>query len=311
MKPIPLALVAVIGMSAAVRSQEQAAVAPANDSAAAAAIASLAMPAAARPILPTPARIIGNIPDGTPPPPQAPKPEFVARGTDILVSKVHQQGGRTITIQEIKPIALPPPPAPQPASPAAQFDNAAFKQRLADYRANHPPSTMLLLGATVYHLKDSPPRTLVQNWPNRGGDPITFWSSADFALLSGIRSFAATDGRNYDLCLMCDYIDTMRAAAFSRGKYHLPDVPALPDGPATFTIVGTPPADPSVLAPIQSLHDLYNKEFWRLKTAREGRERARLQHEADLKAHPPQPKNIVVNFWTTDTPAPANKGAAR
>ena len=107
----------------------------------------------------TPARIIGNIPDGTPPPPQAPKPEFVARGTDILVSKVHQQGGRTITIQEI--------------------------------------------------------------------------------------------------------------------------------------------------------NDLYNAEFWRLKTAREGRERARLQHEADLKAHPPQPKNIVVNFWTTDTPAPANRGAVK
>ena len=66
-----------------------------------------------------------------------------------------------------------------------------------------------------------------------------------------------------------------------------------------------------MLVPIQSLHDLYNKEFWRLKTAYEGRELARLQQEADLKAHPPQPKNLVVNFWTTDTPKPAKKGGVK
>jgi len=48
-----------------------------------------------------------------------------------------------------------------------------------------------------------------------------------------------------------------------------------------------------------------------LKTASEGRESARLQRAADLKANPPQPKNLVVNFWTTDTPAPAKKGGAK
>ena len=66
-----------------------------------------------------------------------------------------------------------------------------------------------------------------------------------------------------------------------------------------------------MLVPIQSLHDLYNNEFGRLKTAYEGRELARIQHEADLKAHPPQPQNLVVNFWTTDTPKPAKKGGAK
>jgi hypothetical protein len=38
---------------------------------------------------------------------------------------------------------------------------------------------------------------------------------------------------------------------------------------------------------IQSLHDLYNNEYARLKTAYEGRERARIEREAYLKANPP------------------------
>ena len=110
----------------------------------------------------TTARIIGTIPDGTPPPPQVPKPQFVARATDILDSKVHQQGGRTITIQEIKPIALPPPPMPQPESPTTQIDTAAFKQRLADYRATHPRTEMLFISALVYRTGISQPRTQVR-----------------------------------------------------------------------------------------------------------------------------------------------------
>ncbi|MEI6178584.1 MAG: hypothetical protein WCS43_16960, partial [Verrucomicrobiota bacterium] len=58
------------------------------------------------------------------------------------------------------------------------------------------------------------------------------------------------------------------------------------------------PADPSVLVPIQSLHDLYNSEYQRLKNAWDGRECARIQHEADLKANPPQPPNITIHVWS-------------
>ena len=48
---------------------------------------------------------------------------------------------------------------------------------------------------------------------------------------------------------------------------------------------------------IQSLHDLYNREFQRLLTAYQGREQARLAQVAELKAHPPQPKDITLNYW--------------
>lgn len=169
---------------------------------------------------------------------------------------------------------------------------------------------MLSLGATVYRLKDSPPRTLVQYWPGHGAEPIRFWSSADFALISGIRSFADTDGRTCNLFLMWSYIDTTRTAAFlaSHGRqYTPPDIPDFPDGPATFAFVGTePPAD--FLVAIQSLHDIYNSEYGRLKAAYEGRERARIEREAYLKAHPPQPKNIVLNYWRAEKPAQTEGG---
>ena len=157
---------------------------------------------------------------------------------------------------------------------------------------------MLSLGATVYRFKDSPPRTLVQYRPEPQGEPITFWSSADFSLISGIQGIVATDGRTYSLFMAWSITDTTRTALG-----HPPDIPAFPEGQATFTMVGTPPADPSVLVPIQSLHDLYNSEYVRLKAAYEGRERARLQHESDLKANPPKPKNITLNYWRTEKPA--------
>ena len=173
---------------------------------------------------------------------------------------------------------------------------------------------MLFISASVYRTGISQPRSLVRYWPGQSGESVTFWSAADFALISGIHTFVATDGSICNLLMSWGNMDPTRTAALmaSHGRqYTPPDIPVFPDGPATFTIVGTPPDDPSVLAPIQALHDLYNREFWRLKTAYEGRELARIQREADLKAHPPQPKNLVVNFWTTDTPAPAKRGGAK
>jgi len=92
-------------------------------------------------------------------------------------------------------------------------------------------------------------------------------------------------------------------------EYDAPDMPDFPEGEATFQIVGKQPAAED-LVPIQALHDLYNSEFNRLKTAWEGRERARIEREAYLKANPPQPKNVILNYWRTDKPAPV-KGAAK
>jgi hypothetical protein len=258
---------------------------------------------------PATARILGEIPDGTPPPTALPKPEFVIPRQDILTAITHEQGGRTITVRQIKPIALPPPPVPVETT-AAPLD-AEFSQRLAEYRDAHPKSGLLLLGATIYRSKDSPPRTLVRFWPGGNRSPITFWSSADFALIAGgIQSFVDSASNTPQLMMSwgnidIDHLSKLQAA---RGRdYEIPDVPDFPDDKATFQITGNPPAAEDLIV-IQSLHDLYQAEHARLLTSYQGREQSRLIREAELKANPPQAKDITLNFWRTEKPA---KGGAR
>ena len=260
----------------------------------------------------TTARILGEIPDGTPPPPALPKPEYHIAARDILSTATHEQGGRTITIRQIKPIDLPPPPAPVEAAPAEV--DAEFAQRLAEYRETHPKSDLLFLSATVYRSKDSPPRTLVRYWPKGNGGGVTFWSAADFALIAGgINSFVDSAGDSHHLMMAWSKVDIERMAEIwaSRGlQYDPPEIPDLPEGKATFQVVGEQP-DAEKVAPIQALHDIYNSEYERLKTASEGRERARIEREEYLKANPPQPKDIILNFWRTEKPAANGKGAAK
>ena len=299
MKPLPLALVAVLALVASARSQEEEAPAP-------------SVPPAAPLVLPTTARILGDIPDGTPPAPQPPKPPFVVPPSDILATTTQQQGGRTITFQKIKPIALPPPPpAPEPAPELTPAEKSAFQERVAASKARHPRYHLLAMGARVYRLKDSPPRTLVHYRLPPDGETITFWSSADFALIAGgIYSFVDSAGETQALAMMWSVEDTVRMAAklAARGmEYQAPAIPVFPAGPATFSFVGAQP-DAETLVAIQSLHDVYNSEYARLKTAYEGRERARIAHDAWLKANPPQPKNITLNYWRTEKPASAQGG---
>ena len=256
----------------------------------------------------TTARVLGDLPDGTPPPPEPPKPEFIVPEKDILETKIHEQGGRQITVRKISPIALPQP-AKIAAPPAP--DNPAIQERVVEVQAEHPDQELLFVGATVFHAKDATVRSLVQIWPQGKGLPVTFWSSADFSLLSGFASFAGSDGETHSLIMSwsTEEIDTMAGFIEKQGRaYGISKAPELPAGKATFAVTSEKPTD-ETLASIQSLHDLYNNEHDRLKTAYQGRERARIQHEAELKAHPPKPKDIVLNYWRIERPASAKGGA--
>ncbi|MEX1048342.1 MAG: hypothetical protein WED15_02355, partial [Akkermansiaceae bacterium] len=269
--------------------------------------ATLASPAAAR--------ILGKIPDGTPPPPAPPKPEFHIPARDILSTATHEQGGRTITIRQIKPIALQPPPIPPaPAKPAALELDEEFSQRLADYHGAHPRAGLLFLGATVFRSKDSPPRTLVRYWPEGTGETITFWSSADFALIAGgIQSFADSAGDTHHLLMGWSHVDIDRMSRLEAAQgreYDAPALPDLPKGKATFQIIGEAPAAEERVV-IQSLHDIYNNELARLKTAHAGREKARIQRQASLKANPPRPENITLNYWRTEKPSTHGREATQ
>ncbi len=257
------------------------------------------------------ARIIGNLPDGTPPPPQPAKPGFSVPAADILETKIHEQGGRQITIQKIAPIALPPPPevaiSADPASPA-------LLARIAALRAKYPRNEIISLGATVYRSQDLPPRTLVRVWPAGAEKAVNFWSSADFSLLSGVSSFVGSDGATRSLMMMWSTVDIDRITGLmaKHGRQYVPPaIPDFPAGKATFSIISGNP-EPGALAAIQSLHDVYHSEHARLLTAYQGREQARLAQQAELKANPPRPKDIVLNYWLTDSTGPApTKGAER
>lgn len=88
---------------------------------------------------------------------------------------------------------------------------------------------------------------------------------------------------------------------FSR-QFTEPDIPEFPPGKATF-IITEGKASPQTLASIQSLHDIYNKDYERLKSTYEGRQRAQFLREAELTANPPQPKDITLNYWRIEPTA--------
>ena len=257
----------------------------------------------------TTARILGGIPDGTPPPPEAPKPGFTAKPSDVLSSRTQQQGGRTITFGEIKPIALPAPLKPTPPAPA----DPAVQERFKAMRQIHQETSLLLVGATISRSPDGTVRSLVTFQPLGIGEPVTFASSADFALLAGIRSFIDTAGKTHDLIMSWSVepneLPSALAARLQRNN-DLKKLPKLPPGPATYIVLSGNPT-PATLTAIQSLHALYQSEQPRLLAAYQGRERTRLQEEAQLKAHPPRPKNLVLNHWNIgkSTPAPVEGGA--
>lgn len=256
---------------------------------------------------PTTARILGPVPDGTPPPPEAPKPGFTVPAHDVIATKSVEQGGRTISIREIKPIELPAlPPHPIPAAP-----NPQFQERLAAYRADHPRNEHVFLSATVYRSKNSPPRTFVRWWPQHGGETIDFWSSVDFALIAGgIPSFIDTAGITRFMFISWSNVEIDKLSLRQTANA-IPSIPDFSEGKATFAFIAKAPANEDILV-IKSLHDLYNTHRDELLTAYQGREQARLKAEAELKAHPPQPKDITLSHWRIGGGETApTKGATR
>jgi hypothetical protein len=253
----------------------------------------------------TAARILGEIPDGPLPPPEPPRPKFIVPAENVLASKSIQQGGRKITFQKIAPIALPPPVI----APPVDLTDPAIQTRIADFREETSDEEFLFVGASIFKLKGSTPLTLVNTWPQGQGEPIVFWSSADFGLLSGFSSYVGSDEITRSLLLMwsTSELETHYDLENELGPDG-PKLPDLPPGKATFKIISGKPS-PQTLTGIQSLHDLYNNEYDRLLTAYQGRERARLQQEAELKANPPRPKDIVINYWRIEAPAAQTGGA--
>ncbi len=258
------------------------------------------------------ARIIGDLPDGTPPPPQPRIPTLSVRAGDVLETKTHQQGGRQIIVRKLSPVTVPPPR--KPSALPVDITSPALQQRIGDTLEKHPDVELLMVGASVFHARDGTARSFVGVWPQGKGEPVTFWSSADFGYLSGFCSFAGTDGESRSLIMAWSIVDIgdLSELTDKRAAEHgVPAVPEFPAGKAAFTLSSGKP-DAETLRSIQSLHDLYNNEYQRLKTASEGRQRAAREHQAELIANPPQPRDIILNTWPIESAAPTKaKGASK
>ncbi len=242
----------------------------------------------------------------------APAPEtlnlvFVVPPDQIIKEEVHEQGGRDIIVREIEPIELPDPD--QPVQPQGPVD-PSVRQQFLERMASRPQVIYINGGATVYRSNGSPVRSLVKIY---GGDgqPLEFWSSADFGLLAGIPEFTGNDGKQLRLFLLWSPVDLdrMEAAAIRFGKtFQRPQIPELPAGYATFILKsGNPNA--ATMANIQALHDAYNAKHGELVAAAEARKVEQAQREAELLAHPPVPKDIIIHHWQID--GSAKDGGAR
>lgn len=257
------------------------------------------------------ASIPGEISDGKPSPPVPPPglPDFKIKSTVIREMDVVEsppmsglpmvEGTITATVHVVEDPKLPDPPPP-PAPPK----NTKVNSRTADL-GDTEWSRMVFASATVYDHS----RTLLRCHPNGNTKKtITVWSNLDFNHFCGFSTFEvkAADGsvRRYNLMMMVGNEDTQkRAALMARHdrEYDAPEIPTLPDGNPAYVIEGTTP-DASAVQLVEDLHQLYRNEGARMAGAYQARIKAEAEKRAYYLAHPPIPKDVILNFWEREHP---------
>ncbi len=200
--------------------------------------------------------------------------------TKIVESKTYDLGDRLLTVQEIAKDALPmlPAPIPPPIQPTPAPD---FEVR------PHREFGFLNLGGSVYRRDGQPPRTLI-NYYSQGSGQISFWTSADWRLISGIGSLSDASGKDWQLmCMFSSYVEERREEALV-----IPDFPA---GPSTIKAVSGNPT-PEQLAPVKLYLAYYDAHLPELQAAFDTRMEEQKRLAAEEKAHPKVPEDIVVQF---------------
>jgi len=243
------------------------------------------------------AHVVGPISDGSPPAPGQPSAKITIKSVEVLDSKTSNLGGRKITIQKVTPIELPTPVVPEKATPTPE-QLAAFKERLAQRRE----TVQLSMGVTVFHSENYPGKVRTKfSWRSKtSGDEFEAISNINGNLLSGFAQFDASNPNSRYLLFFFAInqdVDKLTEMFESRGRiYQPPTLPELPLTEPSFVVTkGNPTADE--LAPMVAVHNLVRTDGESLRLAFEGRERASEEQAAFLKANPPKPKDIVLNYW--------------
>ena len=235
--------------------------------------------------------IDGVLNDGTSPPPPPPKvlPEFRIISTEEIPMEK-----RKLIVNRVENPGFPDPAprtlAPASVDPAAleAFKNSPEYQAMQEHAAN---TTNLFLSATVVDHR----ATLLRWWDK--GKEYQAWSNVDFNYLTGFASFSKGD-RHFVTFMGVGNIDSGKLRGESIFR-----IPAdLPEGAPQFRMIQGMAGDSEGYEAIAALHELFATDGERLRQAYELREARRREAEAELRANPPVPKDIVLNFWDVDPP---------
>ena len=248
------------------------------------------------------ANLLGEVADGTPPPPGPPPelPDF--RIEDTTVRRLPD---RKVTIHRVEDPDLPPlPPPPEPMTEEelqAWRSSPEYQAFVAKAQEHYRKTRWAFVSATVYDHEKTHLQWWIPGDRERNLAPKCFeaWSNIDFLHLCGFGSFEY-EGTEYMLLMLVCGMDTgkWRQVLAERGReLHLPASPGLPVGQPAYVVTKGDPADADGLALMDGLHALYAKEKDRLIAAYESREQARIEREAYLKANPPKPKDLILHYW--------------
>jgi len=287
------------------------------------------------PLPPGAPRIVGNVADGTPSPPVPPKPDISANFR-VLRETVRREDGRTVTYRRVEaPLpALPKPAPPHPdiSDPAVR---AAFAAAQAE-EAKIVSRDILPFDVTVYDHSLSFVRWIRRDPETGEAHPFSAWlpEEIDASLLAGVGEIEfGSEGVRHrvGILLGATAIDTVIASREPAMAAQIPDLEAVRSAlraqvPGKMGQVQNPypPAAPAAQAPsmtrdqspnppsfllvegdcsdteatefLDALIEILDREHDCLAAAREGRERARNEREAFLKAHPPEPRDIILNY---------------
>jgi hypothetical protein len=236
-----------------------------------------------------PVTIVGDLADGTPPPPA---PEVVLPEVEIRETFEHQLGNRKITINRIKDPGLPDPrPVPLKDKELTPEEIEAFRnspevQQWLDQAAK---TTHMFISATVIDHR----ATLIRWWHD--GTEYRAWSNANWLYLTGFTECQKGD-RHFSSLLLASNMNS--ALLPEDSPYRIPG--DLPTVPGTYRVIQGALSNAAAFEGITAFHELYQSDFARLKEAYELREQRRREQEAELLANPPKPKDIVLHYWKVE-----------
>lgn len=235
------------------------------------------------------ARLLGEVADGKPTAPVAPKvlPKFSVQSTTTYRLK-----DRKIVMQRVADPGLPERPAPPSAKSKEEVEALRASPEWQELVAKHKPTELVMLSATVVDGK----ATFLRWWHE--GEEYEAWSNVDFNHFSGFAEFEAGE-KHYAYMLAVGNF----SSAGDRNLTWPGKPPELGVDYPAFTIVKGDTTKANALAMMVSMHDLYENEREKLVAAHESRVHEQAKQEAWLKANPPKPKDTVIQFWRREAPS--------